>query len=368
MFKFSIDRETLLSALLLVVGAVERKSTMPILSNVLIEVDEQGLILTGTDTEIELKSSLSIVSCELAGKLTLPAKKLIDIFRSLNDGSIINFSSKDDRVIVSSGRSRFVLMALSADDYPTTSDEPPILEFKIETKSLIDLLQVTHFAMAQQDVRYYLNGLLLDIYGATMCSVCTDGHRLSVAKITLDSSIIDSKMILPRKAILEVLRLIGEVSDEYVLIQQTESHFFLKTDTYQFVSKLVSGKFPNYQKVLHIDNDKHFIVDRDLFKKTLSRVAILANEKYRSVTLSLSDRKLIIDAVNKEQEEAIEELEVDTQGDPISIGVNASYILDVLNSIPPGLVKLSLSEPNRSILIESSSLPIAKYIIMPMKI
>lgn len=368
MFKFSIERETLLSSLLLVIGAVERRSALPILSNVLLDVSNNGLTLTGTDTEIELTSRLAISSIEEEGKITVPARKFIDICRSLDDGAIINLVVKNDRVMVSSGRSRFALMSLPADDFPSVSEEPATLEFKIETKSFIDLLQVTHFAMAQQDVRFYLNGLLLELLGDSMSSVCTDGHRLSVANIKLNSPIIDSKMILPRKAVLELLRLTSDITDEYIHIQQTDNHFYLKTEKYQFISKLVSGKFPNYRKVLQIDNDKHFLVDRDLFKQTLSRVSILANEKYRAVTLNMSERKLVIDAVNKEQEEAVEELEVDTQGEDISIGVNASYILDVLNSIPPGLVKVSLSEPNRSILLESSVLPIAKYIIMPMKI
>tara|TARA_B110000879_G_C11143558_1_gene501404 strand:+ start:761 stop:1867 length:1107 start_codon:yes stop_codon:yes gene_type:complete len=368
MFKFSIERETLLTSLLLVIGAVDKRNTLPVLSNVLLDLNQNMLTLSGTDTEIEFTSRLVLVGSDDTGRITVPARKFIDICRSLNEGAVINISAQTDRVLVTSGRSRFVLMSLPADDYPATPDEQPILEFQIETRALIDILQVTHFSMAQQDVRFYLNGLLIELLNQEVFSVSTDGHRLAVARVPLDTPIMNSKMILPRKGVLELLRLINEIKDEMVLIQQTESHFYLKTCDYQFISKLVSGRFPNYKRVLPIDNDKFFLVDRDLFKQTLSRVSILANEKYRAITLDISERKLVMNAINKEQEEAVEELEVDTQGEGISIGVNASYIIDVLNTVPPGLVKLSFSEPDKSILLESLNLPIASYVIMPLKI
>lgn len=368
MFKFSIEREPLLTAMLLVVGAVEKRNTLPVLSNVLMDVSEDGLTLAGTDTEIELKSHIPVKSVEKQGKTTIPARKIIDICRSLNDGVDINFSTKEDRVLISCGRSRFNLTSISADDYPCAPDELPELEFQIETKALIELLQVSHFCMAQQDVRFYLNGLLLESVGQKLFSVSTDGHRLALASISLDSPLPESKLILPRKGVLELLRLLNDIEDESVLIKQTVNHFYLITKKHQFVSKLIIAKFPNHQRVIPVDNDKQLLVDRDLLKKTLLRVSILANEKYRAVTLAISHCKLTIDAVNQEQEQAIEELEVDTQGEPISIGINATYLIDVLNNIPPGLVKLSFSEPNKSILLESVALPIAKYIIMPIKI
>lgn len=368
MFQFSIEREVLLSSLLLIIGAIDKKNTLPVLSNVLIDLNKGCLTLSGTDTEIEFTSRIMLINSTDVGRVTVPAKKFIDICRSLTEGSLINLNVQSDRVMVTSGRSRFVLMSLPADDYPAAPDEKPILEFELETRALIDLLQVSHFSMAQQDVRFYLNGLQIELLNQEMFSVSTDGHRLSVAKIPLDTPLPNSKMILPRKGVLELLRLINEIKDEMVLIQQTESHFCLKTRDYQFVSKLVSGRFPNYKRVLPIDNDKFILLDRDILKKTLSRVSILANEKYRAVTLLITERKLQITANNKEQEEATEELEADTQGEGISIGVNATYILDVLNTVPPGLVKLSFSGPDQSILLESPNLPIASYVIMPLKI
>lgn len=368
MFKFTIAREKLLNSLLLVVGAVEKKHTLPVLSNVLIDVSAEGLLLSGTDTEIELQSHVSEIQLEQAGKTTVPARKLIDICRSLNDGAEIKFSGQKERVLIQSGRSRFNLTSISAEDYPSPQDEVSELEFQIETKALIDLLQVSYFAMAQQDVRFYLNGLLLEFLGQQLFSVSTDGHRLAVANVSLDSPLPEGRVILPRKGILELLRLLNDVEDELVLIQQTKNHFYLKTKSYKFASKLIVGRFPNYKRVIPIDNDKHLLVDRDTLKKSLSRASILANEKYRAVTLKVDACKLVINAINQVQEEAVEELEVDTQGEPIAIGVNATYLMDVLNTVPPGLVKLSFSEPNKSILVESPSLPIAQYVIMPLKI
>ncbi len=368
MFKFSIEREKLLSSLLLVFGAVEKKNTIAVLSNVLLDVSEDQLTLSGTDTEIELICRLPLNQVDSTGRLTIPAKKIIDICRSLNDSAIINFHAKDHRVFVSSGRSKFNLTSITADDYPTAKDEVPELEFQIETKALIDLLQVSYFSMGQQDVRSYLNGLLLESIGQSLYSVSTDGHRLSVANVLLDTPIPESKIIIPRKSVIELMRLLNDIPDESILIQQTVNHFYLKTHSYQFASKLIVGRFPNYKRVLPTNNDKHLLVDRDLLKQTLTRVSILANEKYRAVTLIITSCKLVINAINQEQEEAVEELEVDTQGDDISIGVNAIYLLEVLNNVPPGLVKISLSEPENSILIESAALSIAQYVIMPLKI
>lgn len=368
MIKFSIERDRLLKALMLVSGAVEKRTTLPVLSNVLFDITDNQLLLSGTDTEIELQYTLEVTSVEQPGKITIPAKKLIDICRSLNDGTEIKFSQQGEKVVIASGRSRFNLTTLPADDFPSAKDECPDLEFQIERQALIHVLQYSHFAMANQDVRYYLNGLLIEIIGDALYCVSTDGHRLAIAELKLEQEIQTSKMILPRKGCLEMIRLINDVEDEFVLIQQTENHFLLKTKNTQFVSKLVSGKFPHYRRVIPTDNDKHFLVDRDLLKKTLSRVSILANEKCRAVTFNVSSCKVLISAVNNEQEEAQEELEVDTQGDTISVGINASYVMDVLNTVPPGLVKFSFTEPKRSILIEAASLPSAQYVVMPLKI
>ena len=279
MFKFSIEREKLLSSLLLVFGAVEKKHTLPVLSNVLLDVSEDLLTLSGTDTEIELISRIPLTNVEQTGRTTVPAKKIIDICRSLNDDAIIKFNVKDSRVFVSSGRSKFNLTSISADDYPTAKDEVPELEFEIETKALIELLQVSYFSMAQQDVRFYLNGLLLESDGQSLYSVSTDGHRLSVANVPLDNPLPESKIIIPRKSVLELMRLLNDISDEAVLIQQTVNHFYLKTNSYQFASKIIAGRFPNYKRVLPVNCDKQVLVDRDLLKKTLTRVSILAHEK-----------------------------------------------------------------------------------------
>lgn len=366
--KFSIERQQLLSSLLLVVGAIEKKSTNPLLSNLLIEAKKNKLFLCGTDTEIQLLAEIPLTLVEYEGRTTVPARKLIDICRSFSDEDILTLSLKGERVLISSGRSRFNLSSLPADDFPLVVEERSEFEFQVETAALISLIQVTHFSMAQQDVRVYLNGMLLELSAQSLYGVSTDGHRLSIGKLPVDTPLPEQKFILPRKGVIELLRLLNEISDASVLVHITSKHFYLSSEKYQFISKLIDERFPPYKRVIPVNNDKHFLVERDILRQALSRVSILANEKYRAVTLSMSVGKLVINAVNQEQEEAIEELELDTQGAAISIGINASYLMDVLSHVPPGLVKISLSEPDKSILVESLALPIAKYVIMPLTI
>lgn len=368
MFAFSIQRDPLLSSLLLISGAVEKKQTLPILGNVLLVVKDNQLTLSATDTELSLSAVIPLSESGTSGEVTVPAKKLIDICRSLNDGTLLTFTQKDDKVMLKAGRSRFSLTTLPAQDFPVLIDESKELEFQVETQPLIQLLQATYFAMAQQDVRYYLNGLLLELLGHQINAVSTDGHRLAVGQLTIDNNLPEHKLILPRKGVLELLKLLSDIEDDNVLISVNQNHFYLQTHTYDFSSKLIEGRFPNYRRVIPEDNDKAVVLDRDEFKRCLVRASILANEKYRAVQLSVSPKTLTIHANNQEQEEAVEELEADTEGDKITIGMNANYLLDVLNNVPAGDIKMALSTPTDSILITSPLLPIARYVIMPLKI
>ncbi len=368
MFKFTIERASLLSSLLLVSGAVEKRQTLPVLSNVLMKVKGDALYLVGTDTEIQLQAVLKPDSIEEEGILTVPARKFIDLCRALRDGDNLAFSYSQGRVAIKSGRSRFVLAVISAEEFPLIDDEVKDLEFSVDKEAFVSLLQSTYFSMAQQDVRYYLNGLLIEFSKHQIISVSTDGHRLAYGELNIDNELPDSKLILPRKAVLELLRILSDVDDESVLISTSSNHFYLETEQYSFVSKLIDGRFPNHRRVMPKNNDKEILIERDVLKQLLSRVSILAHEKYRAVTLSVSPSKLTVLATNQEQEEAVDEVEIDTQGEPISIGVNANYLQDVLNNVPPGLVKLSFSEPNQSILVESVEKEMAAYVIMPLKI
>jgi DNA polymerase-3 subunit beta len=368
MFTFAIDRDALLASLLLVSGAVEKKQTLPILGNVLIKITNNQLRLCATDTELSVSALLPIETVEQAGEITVPAKKFIDICRSLNEGVLINVAYKEGRVLIKAGRSRFSLTTLPATDFPVLIDESKDVEFQVEKEPLVNLLQATHFCMAQQDVRYYLNGLLLEFFGRQINAVSTDGHRLAIGQLDIDNTLPEYRLILPRKGVLELLRLLNDVDDDTVSVSVNKNHFYLQTKQYDFASKLIEGRFPNYRRVVPVDNDKAIVIERDPLKRSLSRVSILANEKYRAVQLSVSPKTVTIVASNQEQEEAQEELEADTEGDSISIGLNASYLLDVLNNVPPGNVNIAMSEPTNSILVTSPLLPIAKYVIMPLKI
>lgn len=366
--KFSIGRDPLLNALLLISGAVERKKTLAILSHVLLSIENGLLTLVATDTEIEATANITDFESLDSGSITLPARKLVDICRSLPDGSLLKFSCKEAKVTVTAGKSRFTLATLSADDFPKLDDEVKALELNFSRLGLLNLLQNTHFCMAQQDVRYYLNGLLLDINENQITAVSTDGHRLAISQLSSEQRYEPHKIILPRKAVQELIRLLSDVEDETLSMAFSKQHFYVYTQAYTLVSRLIDGRFPSYLKVLPKNNDKEVVIDRDVFKRALGRASILANEQSRGISVAISPCLVTLIANNKEREEAIEELEATTVGDPLQIGVNASYLIDVLGNIASGEVRLSFSSPSGSILIESLADPLSQYIIMPMKI
>jgi DNA polymerase III subunit beta len=368
LFELSIKRDDLLNPLLMVAGAVEKRQTLPILSNILIDVSEQQMLLDATDTEIEIIAKIACPQVQGSGITTVSGKKLIDICRSFKENSELTLCLNKGNLSIKQGRSRFKLVTMEAEDFPNIEDEANELEFSIDKRSFVKLLQTTHFSMAQQDVRYYLNGLLLEMTDNQITSVATDGHRLALCQLTVDSDFPEHKVIIPRKAVQEMLRLLANVEDEKVLLSVSKHHFYLTSNTFTFISKLIEGRFPHYKKVIPKNNDKEVIIGRDALKSSLSRVSILANEKYRGVLLHVLPAMLTIIANNQEQEEAIESLEADTLGQEIKIGINASYLLDVLNNVVTDSVKLSLSEPGNSMLIEPLTDDCAQYIIMPMKI
>lgn len=369
MFEFTIRKNSLLAPLMTVSGAVEKKQTLPVLSNILIRLDNNIVTLDATDTEIEMVARVECESSEGQGETTVPAKKLIDLCRSFSDDAILNFGVKEEKVILKQGRSRFTLSILPADEFPNIEDEQKIIEFNVERQPLLQLLQSIHFAMAQQDVRYYLNGLLLEMNQDNLIAVATDGHRMALNKLSVSEKFEPYKVIIPRKGIFELIRLLSNSEDESVLFALSSNHLYLNTEKLRFISKLVEGRYPAYSKLIPRNNDKEVVVARDVLKTTLARVSILANEKHRGVILAMTPCNLTLVANNQEQEEAEESIEVDTLGDDIKISLNAAYLMDVLNNIDSEQVKLSFSQPNSSILIESgSNSSECQYIIMPMKI
>ena len=366
--KFSISRENFLQPLQLVSGAVERRHTLPILSNILIKVSDNSLWLTGTDLEVELISNVTLTGDFSEGEITVPAKKLVDICKGLTEGCVIEFEVDGNKALIRSGRSKFSLSTLSASDYPNLEDWQGELEFEISQSALKRLIDSTHFCMAQQDVRYYLNGMSLETEGTTIRTVATDGHRLALCRMEYTNSPLQNRqVIIPRKGVLEISRLI-EDSDKRVKVQVGSNHIRIFSTDFIFTSKLVDGRFPDYRRVLPKDGDKKIESSKDVLKQAFARAAILSNEKFRGVRLNLSPAELKITANNPEQEEAEEIVDVDYQGDNLEIGFNVAYLIDVLNGLNCENVRITLADSNSSALIENASDDSALYVIMPMRL
>ncbi len=365
--KFTISREKFLQPLQLVSGAVERRHTLPILSNVLIKVSEDALWLTGTDLEVELISSIKLEGDYSEGEITVPAKKLFDIIRGISDGTDISFSLDGNKALIRAGRGRYTLSTLSASDYPNLEDWEGEVEFEISCSDLKRLIDSTHFSMAQQDVRYYLNGMSLETEDNIIRTVATDGHRLALCRLEYNNALPARQVIIPRKGVLEISRLIGE-DDKLLKIQIGANHLRLFSSDFIFTSKLVDGRFPDYRRVLPKDGDKTVLASKAVLKEAFSRAAILSNEKFRGVRLNLSSGELKITANNPEQEEAEEIVDVDYQGDDLEIGFNVAYLIDVLNALVSEQVQISLSDSNASALIQDAEDDAALYVIMPMRL
>jgi DNA polymerase-3 subunit beta len=354
----------------LVAGVVERRQTLPILANVLMVLEGEHLSLTGTDLEVELVGRVQPSAGSEPGEVTVPARKLVDICKSLPEGSDISFVVKDSKATVKSGRSRFTLSTLPAREFPNVEDSMGTHQLTLKQGQLRRLIERTGFAMAQQDVRYYLNGMLWELLGQQLRVVATDGHRLAMC--TLPGAVDvkgegDTQVILPRKGVLELARLLlDDDADIHIVIGG--NHIRANTEEFTFTSKLVDGKFPDYQRVLPRSPDKMVFGSRLDLRQAFARTAILSNEKYRVVRLKLAENSLDILANNPEQEEAEETVSVEYAGEALEIGFNVSYLLDVLGVLSGDKVKLSLADPNSSALLEESEDGDSLYVVMPMRL
>ena len=368
--KFSVSRDALIRPLNLVAGVVERRQTLPILSNVLMSLEGNRLSLTGTDLEVELVGRIEVVNSGPDGDITVPARKLVDICKSLPDGVEINFSVEDGRVTVKAGRSRFTLSTLPAAEFPTVEAGAGEVELDLPQSLVRQMIERTGFAMAQQDVRYYLNGMYLEIKSGRLRFVATDGHRLALCTAPGELVADDRSVIVPRKGILELARLLE--GDGSVTLIVGSNHIRAATDQFTFTSKLVDGKFPEYERVLPKSPDKAGSGDRSEVRQAFARTAILSNEKYRGVRLSLSEGSLEITANNPEQEQAEESVSVDYSGDSLEVGFNVSYLLDVMGVLSGSTVRMSLSDSASSALIEEGEAvngeAEALYVVMPMRL
>ncbi|MEM8491817.1 MAG: DNA polymerase III subunit beta [Pseudomonadota bacterium] len=366
--KFRVSREDLLRPLNLVAGVVERRQTLPVLSNVLLNLDGKHLSITGTDLEVELVGRVSLADAGDNGEITVPARKLADICKSLPEGSDLEFSVSEAKATVKSGRTRFTLATLPAREFPNIEDSIGTHQFRLQQGELKRLIDRTSFAMAQQDVRYYLNGMYWELRSGRLRAVATDGHRLAICTFpgTL-RDLEDTQVILPRKGVLELSRLMQE-SDGEVMVIIGSNHLRATTPDFTFTSKLVDGKFPDYERVLPKSPDKLVEGARTDFRQAFARTAILSNEKYRGVRLKLSDDTLEIVANNPEQEQAEDELAVTYQGPELEIGFNVGYLLDVLGVMNSENVRFSLTDPNSSALLEEVDGGDSLYVVMPMRL
>jgi DNA polymerase-3 subunit beta len=365
--RFVISREALIKPLQLVAGVVERRQTLPVLSNILLVAEGDQLSMTGTDLEVELVGRVTLEEPAEAGSVTVPARKLMDICKSLPDDARIELALSGQKMVIKAGRSRFSLSTLPAAEFPNVEDSPQALDLNLTQGHLRHLIDQTAFSMAQQDVRYYLNGMLLEVATGQLRAVSTDGHRLAtcVADVVADTDS-SHQIIVPRKGILELARLLQNGEDAVRLLIGA-NHIRAHVGDFIFTSKLVDGKFPDYQRVIPRNGNKYMLGDRQVLRQVLSRIAILSNEKYRGVRLLLTSGFLQVMANNPEQEEAEETVAVDYDGESLEIGFNVNYLLDSLSILNSETVRFTLSDANSSALIEGVDEADSLYVVMPMR-
>jgi len=365
--KFSIQQEVLLQPISQVIGVVERRQTLPVLANFLVSARGKRLSITGTDMEVELIASVE-ADVQVEGEITVPARKLVDIVRKLPEGVNITASLEGDKLLISSGRGRYTLATLPATEFPATDQVETLESVKIQEVALKKLIEKTSFSMANQDVRYYLNGLLFEFHDGTLTTVATDGHRLAVCDLETDLGVAqDRQMIVPRKGVLELSRMLSE-SDDQVELALGKNHVRLVKGSMVFTSKLIDGRFPDYQAVIPKGTDKHIKLPRDSFMLALQRASILSNEKYKGVRLEASNDSVKIVAHNPQHEEAVEEMEAELNFEHIAIGFNVTYLLDALNAIEGNTVVMALKDANSSCLISSEAGGKDKHVVMPLKL
>jgi DNA polymerase-3 subunit beta len=368
--RFTIQRENMLKPLQFVVGVVEKRQTLPVLSNVLLTAKDNTLALTATDLEVEIVASTQLDIAD-KGEVTIPARKFVDICRALPEEAQMEvmFDADKDRVMIRSGKSRFTLSTLPVKDFPNIENVSGALEFSVPQRVLKLLIDKTQFSMAQQDVRYYLNGLLLEVSDQVVKTVATDGHRLSYCEQDVDVSPAQrQQVILPRKGVMELAKIL-EDSEEEAQVIIGSNHIRVNVEGIQFTSKLIDGQFPDYDRVIPKNGDKEVVADRHLLRQALVRTSILSNEKYRGIRLRLQSGLLQAQAHNPEMEEAEEEVEVNYQGSELEIGFNVNYLLDALAVINSNNVKMIYGDANSSCLIVSEeSSDGCKYVVMPMRL
>jgi DNA polymerase-3 subunit beta len=362
------QRDTLLRPLQVVSGIVERRHTLPILANILIRKDGEKVSFLSTDIEVQITTHADVGSGSEVTATTVAARKLLDILRALPEGNDVSLTLSNKRMTVQAGKSRFALQTLAAEEFPTVAQaEHYNAAFSLPQKTLKHLFNMVHFAMAQQDIRYYLNGMLLVVEGAHVIAVATDGHRLAFCQVQTEQEFARQEVIIPRKTILELQRLLDD-SDEPVEVKIAANQVKLTFSNIELISKLVEGKFPDYARVIPKGYRNNVTIDREQLLRSLQRAAIMTSDKFKGVRCVLAPGSMKISSTNADQEEAVEEIEIDYGGDSIDIGFNVTYLLDVLNNLKCDNINIALGDANSSALITIPDNADFKYVVMPMRI
>jgi len=362
------QRDALLGPLSAVSGIIERRHTLPILSNVLLERSGSSLSFLATDIEIQITSRGGVEAGGESRAVTVGARKLLDILRALPEDVEVSLQQQDKRLLLKAGKSRFVLQTLPAEDFPRLGKPGgDAARFALPQKALRRLFGLVQYAMAQQDIRYYLNGLLVVVEERSLKVAATDGHRLAFASMTLAAELPRQEVIVPRKTVLELSKLLADTDDE-VRVELSGTQAAFAFGSIELVSKLVDGKFPDYTRVIPVGHKNSLSVGREVLRQALLRAAILSNEKFRGVRWVLTDGSLKIVSSNAEQEEAEETLEVKYAGDALDIGFNVNYLLDALNNVGSADLECRFGDASSSALMTFASEPDFKYVVMPMRI
>jgi len=365
--RFTLQRHAFFKTLNQVVNVVERRHTLAVLGNFLVQVKDGMLSLNSTDTEVEMRARVAVEESR-DGETTIPARKLFEIIRALPDDSRITVTQNHDKVSVQAARSRFSLATLPASDFPSMEESETDLKVIIREKELKELIERTAFAMGQQDVRQYLNGLLFDLRGPVLRCVSTDGHRLALSEMTLETdSGQQRQIVVPRKGVLELQRLL-ENSDQSLELEVGHNHVRVRRGDMVFTSRLIDGRFPDYEMVIPAGADKEVKVNRETLRASLQRVMILSNEKYCPIRMEIEPGQIKISAHNKEQEEAQEDIIVETIIEHLTIGFNANYLLDTLSALREEQVLIYLHDVSGSALVREASNERTRHVVMPLRV
>jgi len=368
MIVFKSTQDKVLAALQSVAGIVERRHTLPILANVLLHKNGPSVQLTTSDLEIQIRTTAELGGDEGNFATTLGARKLIDILRTMPADQTVSLENNAGKLILKGGKSRFTLQSLPAEDFPLVQESASFgPAFSVPQKTLKNLLGQVSFAMAVHDIRYYLNGILFVAEGKQLSLVATDGHRLAFASAQLDMDVPKQEVILPRKTVLELQRLLSD-KEGAIELQFASNQAKFSFDGMEFVSKLVEGKFPDYNRVIPRNHSNIVMVGRAPLLASLQRTAIMTSEKFKGVRLNLEAGTLRVASSNAEQEEAVDELDIDYTGDAIEIGFNVTYLIDALQNMSQEMVRIELQDGNSSALMTNPDDSAFKYVVMPMRI